>query len=176
VESSAKTRSTGPFPLLHGLLLFTVTFSRLNIGVRGFELPAVESHCPLDFLITDGTICRRTPFPQPLLSVLLVHMTCLHMTTVIGSYRGFGLCYAKMHLLFGSAILRFSTRLTSASPPSSAPGPRDHSPCDRSQTSIVGVSGFAMSKYIRPRDSRFFESRLSGWLTAGLSRWRFPFL
>jgi hypothetical protein len=85
--------------------------SRLSFGVQGFVLLDVESHCPLDSPITDGTICRCTPFPQPLLAMLLVHMTCLHMTTVIGFYRGFELCYAKMHLPFGSAILRFPDAL-----------------------------------------------------------------
>jgi hypothetical protein len=47
-----------------------------------------------------------------------------------------------------------------ASPPGSAPGPRDHHPVTTTLP-LVGVSGFAMPKCMRLRNSRLLESRFS---------------
>jgi hypothetical protein len=55
----------------------------------GFWIFRIESPCPLESPITDGTNFRCVPFSPAPSSVLEVHVTCVHMTTVICFCRGF---------------------------------------------------------------------------------------
>jgi hypothetical protein len=91
---------------------------------------------------TESPITDELLFTLVLPAMLLVYVTCLHMATVLGSYRDFGVFNVDVRTSPKLAILRFPTRLFHASPPGSAPGPRDHHPVTTTLP-LVGVSGFA---------------------------------
>jgi hypothetical protein len=93
------------------------------------------------------------------------------MATVLGSYRDFGVFNVDVRTSPRFAILRFPTHLFHASPPGSAPGPRNHHPMTTTLSLCRGF-GVCDTQCMHLRDSRLLKSRFfdgSRFLTCHLS-------